>query len=98
MRTSSTIRGPRDFCIVLRACPVGCCAVHGVADIGEVESADATFPVKDFIEKPLRERVPSNLAITVWYVLTPEIFELLETPEKGVGGELQLTDAIRKLY
>jgi UTP--glucose-1-phosphate uridylyltransferase len=70
---------------------------YGVADVGEVESAGASFPVRDFVEKPPREEAPSNLAITGRYVLTPEIFELLEATEKGVGGELQLTDAIRKL-
>lgn len=70
---------------------------YGVADVGEVESDAASFPVEDFVEKPPREEAPSNLAITGRYVLTPEIFELLDATEKGVGGELQLTDAIRKL-
>jgi UTP--glucose-1-phosphate uridylyltransferase len=60
-------------------------------------SADGSFPVTDFIEKPSQDEAPSNLAITGRYVLTPQIFELLAETEKGVGGELQLTDAIRKL-
>ena len=70
---------------------------YGVADVDDSESAGESFPVADFVEKPPREEAPSNLAITGRYVLTPEIFELLEATEKGVGGELQLTDAIRKL-
>lgn len=70
---------------------------YGVADVGDVESAGESFPVRDFVEKPPREEAPSNLAITGRYVLTPEIFELLETTEKGVDEELQLTDAIQKL-
>ncbi|WP_049911425.1 UTP--glucose-1-phosphate uridylyltransferase GalU [Halorubrum lipolyticum] len=70
---------------------------YGVADTEEVDASADSFPVNDFVEKPPRDEAPSNLAITGRYVLTPEIFELLETTEKGVGGELQLTDAIRKL-
>ncbi|TKX61413.1 UTP--glucose-1-phosphate uridylyltransferase GalU [Halorubrum sp. GN12_10-3_MGM] len=70
---------------------------YGVADTEEVDPNANSFPVNDFVEKPPRDEAPSNLAITGRYVLKPEIFELLEATEKGVGGELQLTDAIRKL-
>jgi UTP--glucose-1-phosphate uridylyltransferase len=70
---------------------------YGVADSGDVDSSDGSFPVNDFVEKPPQEEAPSNLAITGRYVLTSEIFELLEATEKGAGDELQLTDAIRKL-
>jgi len=68
----------------------GVAAVDGDAD-------GPWFPVSDFVEKPAKEDAPSNLAITGRYVLTPEIFDALERTEPGVGGELQLTDAIRKL-
>jgi UTP--glucose-1-phosphate uridylyltransferase len=70
---------------------------YGIADVDETAATDGSFPVSDFVEKPSREAAPSNLAITGRYVLTPDVFDLLETTEKGVGGELQLTDAIRKL-
>jgi UTP--glucose-1-phosphate uridylyltransferase len=70
---------------------------YGVADTGDIDPSAGSFPVNDLVEKPPQEEAPSNLAITGRYVLTSEIFELLETIEKGVGGELQLTDAIRKL-
>lgn len=70
---------------------------YGVADVDRAASADGSFPVTDFVEKPPQDEAPSNLAITGRYVLTPQIFELLAETEKGVGGELQLTDAIRKL-
>ena len=70
---------------------------YGVADVDGTADTTGSFPVTDFVEKPPREEAPSNLAITGRYVLTSEIFELLEATEKGVGGELQLTDAIRKL-
>lgn len=70
---------------------------YGVADTDEVHPDMESFPVNDFVEKPSQEEAPSNLAITGRYVLTPEIFELLDATKKGVGGELQLTDALRKL-
>jgi UTP--glucose-1-phosphate uridylyltransferase len=70
---------------------------YGVADLGTEPESEPCFPVEDFVEKPAREDAPSNLAITGRYVLTPEIFDILETTEPGVGGELQLTDAIRAL-
>jgi UTP--glucose-1-phosphate uridylyltransferase len=69
---------------------------YGVADVDGAETG-ASFSVDDFIEKPPQDEAPSNLAITGRYILTPNIFDILENTEKGVGGELQLTDAIRKL-
>jgi UTP--glucose-1-phosphate uridylyltransferase len=70
---------------------------YGVAKLPNGEADEACFPVDDFVEKPSREEAPSNLAITGRYILTAEIFDLLEETEPGVGGELQLTDGIRKL-
>jgi len=70
---------------------------YGVADVDDPETVSGCFPVNDFVEKPAREQAPSNLAITGRYVLTPEIFDVLGETSEGVGGELQLTDAIRKL-
>lgn len=70
---------------------------YGVAEIADGAETVDSFPVSNFVEKPARENAPSNLAITGRYVLTSEIFDLLEETEPGVGGELQLTDAIRKL-
>lgn len=49
------------------------------------------------VEKPVAEEAPSNYAVLGRYVLTPEIFRLLETQEIGAGGEVQLTDAICRL-
>ena len=49
------------------------------------------------VEKPKAEVAPSNYAVLGRYVLTPEIFQLLETQEIGAGGEIQLTDAICRL-
>jgi UTP--glucose-1-phosphate uridylyltransferase len=49
------------------------------------------------VEKPKPEAAPSDLAIIGRYILTPEIFPILENQEPGKGGEIQLTDAILKL-
>jgi UTP--glucose-1-phosphate uridylyltransferase len=53
--------------------------------------------VVDMVEKPEPARAPSNLAILGRYVLKPSIFPILETTHEGVGGEIQLTDALRTM-
>lgn len=53
--------------------------------------------VEDMVEKPPIDEAPSDMAILGRYVLTPEIFEILENQEPGKGGEIQLTDAIKTL-
>jgi UTP--glucose-1-phosphate uridylyltransferase len=55
------------------------------------------YRVQDVVEKPSVEEAPSNLAIIGRYVLTPEIFGILENTASGRGGEIQLTDGIRLL-
>jgi UTP--glucose-1-phosphate uridylyltransferase len=55
------------------------------------------YEVRNFVEKPPVELAPSNLAILGRYILTPEIFDLLENQQTGSGGEIQLTDAIQRL-
>jgi UTP--glucose-1-phosphate uridylyltransferase len=47
------------------------------------------------VEKPKPEDAPSNLAIIGRYILTPEIFQCVESIEAGSGGEIQLTDALK---
>lgn len=56
-----------------------------------------THRASDLVEKPSIEQAPSDLAIVGRYVLTPDIFEMLERTEPGSGGEIQLTDGIRLL-
>ncbi|HLS52231.1 MAG TPA: UTP--glucose-1-phosphate uridylyltransferase GalU [Burkholderiaceae bacterium] len=53
-----------------------------------------TTQVKGIVEKPAPQDAPSNLAVVGRYVLEPEIFESLRQTKPGVGGEIQLTDAI----
>ncbi|MBI3261317.1 UTP--glucose-1-phosphate uridylyltransferase GalU [Candidatus Berkelbacteria bacterium] len=71
---------------------------YGVID-GEAtaEFGNRLYRVKDFVEKPDPEQAPSNLAISGRIILTPEIFSILESQRPGVGGEIQLTDAVRTL-
>lgn len=53
--------------------------------------------IKQIVEKPAPEKAPSNLAVVGRYLLAPEVFDKLETTERGAGGEIQLTDAIADL-
>jgi UTP--glucose-1-phosphate uridylyltransferase len=68
---------------------------YGIVD---VEDASAKVSkIKGMVEKPPRGAAPSNLHITGRYILQPTIFKLLETQERGAGGEIQLTDAMLRL-
>lgn len=53
--------------------------------------------ILDIVEKPRASDAPSNLAVMGRYVFTPEIFEKLSQVKPGVGGEIQLTDAVALL-
>lgn len=55
------------------------------------------YKVKDLVEKPKIGEAPSNIAIAGRYIITPEIFPILENLPPGLGGEIQLTDALREL-
>ncbi|NYB73188.1 UTP--glucose-1-phosphate uridylyltransferase GalU [Sedimentibacter hydroxybenzoicus DSM 7310] len=58
---------------------------------------DKVYSVSDLVEKPDVDKAPSDIAILGRYIITPKIFEILENTGKGVGGEIQLTDALKKL-
>jgi UTP--glucose-1-phosphate uridylyltransferase len=53
--------------------------------------------IQNLVEKPSVDDAPSDLAVLGRYVLTPKIFDVLEQTNRGAGGEIQLTDAIRTL-
>jgi len=59
--------------------------------------AERVSRIDQIVEKPKPSEAPSTLAVVGRYILTPRIFELLATVERGAGGEIQLTDAIAKL-
>ena len=67
---------------------------YGVVSVGKDHGA--TFEITGMVEKP-KGTAPSNLIISGRYVLSPEIFAILETGEKGAGGEIQLTDGMKGL-
>jgi UTP--glucose-1-phosphate uridylyltransferase len=67
-------------------------SAYGCAEADVV--ADDVRSVRSIVEKPKPEDAPSNLAVIGRYVFGPEIFDALDRIEPGVGGELQLTDAI----
>ena len=66
-----------------------------IAPEGEVEKG--LYNVANFVEKPAVADAPSDLAIIGRYLLTPEIFNILENQTPGAGNEIQLTDAIETL-
>lgn len=57
---------------------------------------DNLIMVNDMIEKPDTSEAPTNLAIIGRYILTPDIFEIIETTKPGKNGEIQITDALLK--
>lgn len=61
------------------------------------EVSPGVFRVTDMVEKPAQHEAPSRLAIVGRYVLTPDIFDHLQKVKPGIGGEIQLTDALRSL-
>lgn len=67
---------------------------HKYGVISGSKISDDIYRVEDMIEKPERGTAPSNLAIIGRYILTPDIFEVLENIKPGKGGEIQLTDAL----
>ncbi len=75
-------------------------AAYGVVEAEPVAhngENDRLFRIRSLVEKPKPAEAPSNLAIIGRYVLTPEIFDSIESIEPGRGGEIQLTDALKHL-
>ena len=67
---------------------------YGVISIDEPSSTNNSYVLKDIVEKP-QSNAPSNLAVVGRYVLSSKIFKYLKNLEPSVGGEIQLTDAIK---
>ncbi|MCJ8012194.1 UTP--glucose-1-phosphate uridylyltransferase GalU [Paenibacillus sp. KQZ6P-2] len=68
---------------------------YGIVDARQI--SDRVYQAARLVEKPAPSEAPSNLAIMGRYILTPNIFTLLEGQSAGVNGEIQLTDALSKL-
>lgn len=58
---------------------------------------DSVFRICDLVEKPSCQKAPSNWAVIGRYILEPSIFQYLDELSMGIGGEIQLTDAMQKL-
>jgi len=71
---------------------------YGVADLDGAENGPFdSVPLKGLVEKPSPKDAPSNLVVLGRYVLPSRVLELLESTTAGVGGEIQLTDALDEL-
>jgi len=68
---------------------------YGIVDGDPLE--DGVWRLRGMVEKPDPAAAPSNLAVVGRYILEPQVFDYLETIERGAGGEIQLTDAIAAL-
>ncbi|NNM71307.1 UTP--glucose-1-phosphate uridylyltransferase [Enterovirga aerilata] len=81
--------------IAVEAVPEDQTHQYGIVATGE-DFGD-TFRITGMVEKPPKGTAPSNLIISGRYILQPEIFGILSAHEKGAGGEIQLTDAMKRL-
>jgi len=81
------------------------CSIVAVEEVPESEThkygvisgsqiSDDIFRIEDMVEKPEPGTAPSNLAIIGRYILTPDIFDIIENTPAGKGGEIQITDAL----
>ncbi len=68
---------------------------YGVVGVGAQKGK--MFAITSMVEKPPVDRAPSNLILTGRYILQPEILDILQTQDRGAGGEIQLTDAMIQL-
>jgi UTP--glucose-1-phosphate uridylyltransferase len=84
--------GERSNIVAVEEVPMERVDQYGVVGIGE--QSGKVFSITSMVEKPPRERAPSNLILTGRYILQPEILGLLQKQDRGTGGEIQLTDAM----
>jgi UTP--glucose-1-phosphate uridylyltransferase len=68
---------------------------YGIVTAGKSEGC--CHEVASLVEKPPIDKAPSNIAVLGRYIITPKIFDYLEKQQPGVGGEIQLTDALKEL-
>lgn len=68
--------------------------IHKFGVIAGEQIKDGLYQITDMVEKPAKEDAPSNLAIIGRYILTPDIFDIIEATPPGKNGEVQITDAL----
>jgi len=81
--------------IAVQEVPLNKTDQYGIVSVAD--ATEKTTAVNAIVEKPKSEDAPSTLGVVGRYILTPRIFEILESTGKGAGGEYQLTDAISTL-
>ena len=87
-----------DCCIVaIEEVPMTEVDKYGVIDGDLLNNSTNAYRVNSMVEKPSPEEAPSNLAIIGRYILTPEIFDVLESTAPDKNGEIQITDALMTL-
>jgi UTP--glucose-1-phosphate uridylyltransferase len=87
-----------DCCIVaIEEVPMTEVDKYGVIDGDLLEGSNDAYRVKSMIEKPSPAEAPTNLAIIGRYILTPEVFNVLENTSPDKNGEIQITDALMTL-
>ena len=87
-----------DCCIVaIEEVPMTQVDKYGVIDGELLEGSDSAYRVNSMVEKPSPADAPTNLAIIGRYILTPEIFDVLESTASDKNGEIQITDALMTL-
>lgn len=84
-------------CSVLGAQQVPMEETYKYGVVAAEEAGDRLWNVNGMVEKPEPKDAPSNISVVGRYILTPHIFDLLDTIPRGAGGEIQLTDAIAEL-
>ena len=83
-------------CTVVALAEIPEASFHRYGVIEGKPLTDRVWQIKNMVEKPTTEEAPSNLAIVGRYVLTPDIFALIESTPAGYKGEVQITDAIKR--
>ena len=87
-----------DSCIVaIEEVPMADVDKYGVIDGELLQGSNNAYRVNSMVEKPAPKDAPTNLAIIGRYILTPEIFAVLENTAPDKNGEIQITDALATL-
>ena len=93
MRNGIGMLGAHTPSVLLMEVPFAQRSNYGIV---KAEEVDGICVIRDLVEKPEPALAPSSLAVTGRYTFTPEIFDYLRTQTPGKGGEIQLTDAMRR--
>jgi len=80
--------------VAIQDVPLSLTKNYGIISGDAIDNSRDTFRVSNMIEKPNEQNTPSTMAIIGRYILTPDIFDILKNIAPGMGGEIQITDAL----